>query len=92
MENTYTSRDFYLCGYLLSIGQPLQSHTRENGITTFTFHNTDLLQNEVNQYYSMNAKVNPVDYSQSLRTLKSLIHSNHTNTNAHPRTIEKGTF
>jgi hypothetical protein len=90
IEHTYQSRDFYLCGYLLSIQQKLLSHTRENRITTFLFQDTDELQDAVKRYYNMAANVNPVIYGQSLRSLKSLIHSNHTNTDANTRTTTKG--
>ena len=77
MDEQYRSRDFYLCGYLLSTGHQLQSHSRDNGITTFIFKDTSTLQS---------AMVNPVEYGQSLRSLKSIIHStpNHTNTDANP--------
>ena len=90
IENTYQSRDFYLSGYLLAIQQKLLSHTRENRITTFIFQDNDELQDAVNKYYNMSAIVNPVIYGQSLRSLKSLIYSNHTNTDANTRTTEKG--
>ena len=90
IQTTYESRDFYLCGYLLSIQQKLLSHTRENRITTFIFQDTDELQYAVKRYFDMAANVNPVIYGQSLRSLKSLIHSNHTNTDANTRTTTKG--
>ena len=90
IENTYQSRDFYLSGYLLAIQQKLLSHTRENRITTFIFQDTNDLQEAVERYYNMAANVNPVIYGQSLRSLKSLIYSNHTNTDANTRTTEKG--
>jgi hypothetical protein len=90
IENTYQSRDFYLSGYLLAIQQKLLSHTRENRITTFIFQDTNDLQEAVERYYNMAANVNPVVYGQSLRSLKSLIHSNHPNTDANTRTTEKG--
>ena len=90
IENTYQSRDFYLSGYLLAIQQKLLSHTRENRITTFIFQDTNDLQEAVERYYNMSANVNPVVYGQSLRSLKSLIYSNHTNTDANTRTTEKG--
>ena len=92
IENTYQSRDFYLSGYLLAIQQKLLSHTRENRITTFIFQDNDELQDAVNKYYNMSAIVNPVIYGQSLRSLKSLIYSNHTNTDANTRTTEKGSL
>jgi hypothetical protein len=91
-ENTYQSRDFYLSGYLLAIQQKLLSHTRENRITTFIFQDTNELHQAVERYYNMSANVNPVIYGQSLRSLKSLIHSNHTNTDANTRTTEKGSL
>jgi hypothetical protein len=91
-ENTYQSRDFYLSGYLLAIQQKLLSHTRDNRITTFIFQDTNDLQEAVERYYNMAANVNPVIYGQSLRSLKSLIYSNHTNTNANTRTTEKGSL
>jgi cell division protein FtsW (lipid II flippase) len=90
IENTYQSKDFYLSGYLLAIQLKLLSHTRDNRITTFIFQDNDELQDAVNKYYNMSAIVNPVIYGQSLRSLKSLIHSNHTNTDANTRTTEKG--
>ena len=92
IENTYHSRDFYLSGYLLAIQQKLLSHTRENRITTFIFQDTNELHQAVERYYNMSANVNPVIYGQSLRSLKSLIHSNHTNTDANTRTTEKGSL
>ena len=92
IENTYQSRDFYLSGYLLAIQQKLLSHTRENRITTFIFQDTNDLQEAVERYYNMAANVNPVIYGQSLRSLKSLIYSNHTNTDANTRTTEKGSL
>ena len=92
IENTYQSKDFYLSGYLLAIQQKLLSHTRENRITTFIFQDNDELQDAVNKYYNMSAIVNPVIYGQSLRSLKSLIYSNHTNTDANTRTTEKGSL
>ena len=92
IENTYQSKDFYLSGYLLAIQQKLLSHTRENRITTFIFQDTNDLQEAVERYYNMAANVNPVIYGQSLRSLKSLIYSNHTNTDANTRTTEKGSL
>ena len=92
IENTYQSKDFYLSGYLLAIQLKLLSHTRDNRITTFIFQDNDELQDAVNKYYNMSAIVNPVIYGQSLRSLKSLIYSNHTNTDANTRTTEKGSL
>ena len=77
---TYSNEDFYLSAYLLTTGYRLIEHTRTKGLTTFVFESTDNIENAVNEYYSMNAKVEPMKYGNSIRTLKSIIHSYSTST------------
>ncbi len=72
---TYSNEDFYLSAYLLTTGYKLIEHTRQKGLTTFVFESTDNIENAVNEYYSMNAKVEPMKYGNSIRSLKSIIHS-----------------
>ena len=72
----YTNRDFYLSSYLLAAGIQLKSYYKTNGITTFEFENSDKLQQLVNNYYSMNATVNAMQYGSAIKNLKSVIHSN----------------
>ena len=74
--DTYTNRDFYLSSYLVAAGMKLKSFHRTNGITTFEFDNTEKLQNLIQEYYSMNAFVNAMQYGSAIKNLKSVIHSN----------------
>ena len=76
----YSNQDFYLSAYLLTTGYKLIEHTRSQGLTTFTFESNDDIDNAVAEYYSMNAKVEPMKYGNSIRTLKSIIHSYSTST------------
>jgi hypothetical protein len=74
--NTYTNRDFYLSSYLIAAGIQLKSFRKTNGITTFEFDNSQKLQDLVQEYYSMNAFVNAMQYGSAIKNLKSVIHSN----------------
>ena len=74
--DTYTNRDFYLSSYLIAAGIQLKSYHKNNGITTFEFDNSDKLQDLVQEYYSMNAFVNAMQYGSAIKNLKSVIHSN----------------
>ena len=76
----YSNQDFYLSAYLLTTGYKLIEHTRSQGLTTFTFESNDDIDNAVAEYYSMNAKVEPMKYGNSIRYLKSIIHSYSTST------------
>jgi len=76
----YSNQDFYLSAYLLTTGYKLIEHTRSQGLTTFTFESTNDIHDAVAEYYSMNAKVEPMKYGNSIRTLKSIIHSYSTST------------
>ena len=73
---TYTNRDFYLSSYLIAVGKQLKSYHKTNGITTFEFDNSEKLQDLVQEYYSMNAFVNAMQYGSAIKNLKSVIHSN----------------
>jgi hypothetical protein len=77
---TYSNSDFYLSAYLLTKNYRLVEHNRTQGLTTFVFESTDNIENAVNEYYSMNAKVEPIKYGNSIRALKSIIHSYSTST------------
>ena len=72
----YTNRDFYLSSFIIAAGIPLKSYHKTNGITTFEFDNSEKLQNLVQEYYSMNAFVNAMQYGSAIKNLKSIIHSN----------------
>ena len=79
MRNS-SNQDFYLSAYLLTTGYKLIEHTRSQGLTTFTFESNDDIDNAVAEYYSMNANVEPMKYGNSIRSLKSIIHSYSTST------------
>ena len=74
--NTYLNRDFYMSSYLIAAGMQLKSYHKTNGITTFEFDNSEKLQQLVQDYYSMNAFVNAMQYGSAIKNLKSVIHSN----------------
>lgn len=74
----YLTKDFYLAAYLLSCGIELHSHERFMGLTTFIFTNSERLQELVEKYHSLKALVNPITYGNSLRMLKSIIHTEST--------------
>ena len=74
--DTYSNRDFYMSSYLIAAGMQLKSYHKTNGITTFEFDNSEKLQDLVQEYYSMNAFVNAMQYGSAIKNLKSVIHSN----------------
>ena len=76
MMTKYSTKDFYLSAYLLALGHRLANHKREDGITLFEFDDTKELDDNVSEYYSLTASVNPVSYGNSIRTLKTILHSN----------------
>jgi hypothetical protein len=77
---TYSNKDFYLSAFLLTTGHKLIEHTRSQGLTTFTFESNDDIENAVAEYYSMSATVEPITFGNSIRSLKSIIHSYSTST------------
>jgi hypothetical protein len=77
---TYSNSDFYLSAYLLTKNYKLIEHTRTQGLTTFIFDSKDDIEKTVAEYYSMNATVEPMKYGNSIRALKSIIHSYTTST------------
>jgi hypothetical protein len=74
-QDMYTTKDFYLTAYILAMGCEMISHEKRNGVTIFSFNNTNSLQQLVARYYSLQAVVNPVAYGNSIRTLKSIIYA-----------------
>jgi len=77
---TYSNKDFYLSAYLLTTGHKLIEHTRSQGLTTFIFESNGDIESAVAEYYSMNATVEPIIFGNSIRSLKSIIHSYTTST------------
>lgn len=85
----FSSADFYLSAYLISQGVALHGHTRRNGMTNFTFQNTDKLQLLIEAYYSLKAVVNPVQYGNAIRNLKTIIHTDNTLSNQNTHYVEQ---
>jgi hypothetical protein len=74
MNNAYTSKDFYLSAYLVASGFSLQTTKKvKQGLTYFTFNNSNELIKQVSNYYSPDAVVHPAKYGYALKTLKGII-------------------
>ena len=81
MNNTYATKDFYAAGYFLCSGHKLVFHKRNNGVTTFYFEDEVAIKEAAEKYFMMKASVEPIAYGNSLRVLKSMLHSNDANAN-----------
>ena len=81
--NTYPTQDFYLTAFLAATGIPIHNFWRDAGLTTFEFERTDKLLELVREYYADEALFSPIQYGNSLKNLKCLIHSTH---NGNPNT------
>ncbi len=72
---TYTTKDFNLSAFLLSNGLNLQSTYGDNGKTYFTFVDSVLAEKMAADYFGLKASVNPITYSNALKTLKMIIYN-----------------
>ena len=88
MNETYSTKDFYLTGYLMAKGHELTLQGR-TGIVTFLFSDTTALEEDVNNYYGNKANINPLSYGSSLRNLKSMLHSENTNRNGNSHYVQQ---
>jgi len=79
INNNFTTRDFYLSGFLLAKGINLEDHQKDRtNLTTFVFSNSQALHELIGMYYAQEALINPVAYANALRNLKSMIHDTQT--------------
>ena len=79
-ECNYTSRDLTIVAYLVASGFPLESYKESiGGLMLFTFQNSDKLKQYIGNFYRMTALVNPTVYYNTLRSLKSMLHSDRHN-------------
>lgn len=83
MQNLYSTKDFYNSAFIMANGIPLKDHTRENNVTTFYFEDSTKLQSLVKQYYSMTALIEPIQFGNTIKALKSIIYSYSTSTQNH---------
>jgi len=73
MNNTYRSKDFYLCAFLEGMGH--SPRVEMNGrVAMFVFDNSPSLQEHVRQFYASEKSLSPVRYSQSIKTMKSMLY------------------
>ncbi len=79
--NLYKSKDFYFSCYLLAEGCNLIATPVKKGITTFIFEENEALHNLVNEFYALKASVEPTNYANAIKTLKSRLHNSKLNTN-----------
>lgn len=70
------NEDFYGSAYLIASGFPLISHSKDRGITTFNFEQSDKILDAMETYYSMQSSVNTTSYVSAIKNLKTLIHAN----------------
>ena len=75
MQPNQTTFDFYLASYLVATGIKLQSHNKINGKTVFNFMNDARTQEAIESYYSMSSSVEPISFSNSIKGLKTIVHS-----------------
>ena len=75
MQTIYSSQDFYLAAFLVTLGNRLISHCENNGSTVFNFNEDEKLKSSVEAYFSMNASVEPMAYGNAIRSLKTVVHS-----------------
>jgi hypothetical protein len=64
-------------------GCDLLDNIVEDGVTTFVFEKSDEIKILIGKYYSLKSRVEPMAYSQSIRTLKSLIHASKSNSKSY---------
>lgn len=72
----YRTSDLYWAALLRVSGIPLQSTEREKQKVTFVFEDPgdNVIKNLKDDYFMDKAKVSALSYSQSLKSLKALIH------------------
>ena len=75
MNNQYSTDDFYFAAFMMHSNFILVNHYKENGKTIFVFDTRKGLNNLDQEYYQMQASIEPISYASKLRILKSLIHS-----------------
>jgi len=72
----FETQDFYLASFLVLRDFELVASERINGLTTFSFFNSEEIIALATQYYGHCLSVDPVDYSKKIRDLKAIIHAN----------------
>ena len=73
---SYATRDSYLASYLIEEGENYADvHLANHNSTEFLFEKSKELRGLVENFYTKKALVNPMSYGNTLRSVKSIIHS-----------------
>lgn len=78
-ESPYKTINYYLASFLISKGCHLEKVEPKNSSPTkviFVFYNSKKLQKLVEVFYSPTPVVNPHDFANAQKYLKSIIYSN----------------
>jgi hypothetical protein len=76
MQNKiFQTKDFYAASFIIASGCKLLNCEREKSFTVFNFEDTESLRKLVTAFYSMKATIEPMSFSQIIRSLKSVIHA-----------------
>ncbi len=71
----YETKDLYLASYLTAIGFVLSNSSNHNSEIYFEFERSDRLEDESLRFISRQALVEPVAFSQAMRSLKSILYA-----------------
>ena len=75
INNKYETKDLALAAYLTAIGYTLRNHSKYNNETYFVFDQSQEIEDEAFKFISRQAMVEPVSFSQALRSLKSILYA-----------------
>ena len=84
----FKTTDFYLTAFLVAKSTRIKSTKLIGQKTEFEFAKSSELENEVEQYYTMRASIDPLTYGSTIRSIKSMIHALK---EAHTTSNSKGT-
>jgi len=74
-KKKYETKDLYLAAYFLAIGFTLKDNSRQNSEIYFEFEHSDSLADEALKFISRQALVEPIAFSQAMRSLKSILYA-----------------
>ena len=77
----FETNDIYLAGFLQASGLNLDSNHKDGTKTVFCYIQSDKLQQLVESYYNMSAKINPLHYGSALKILKNIVYQKNNNYN-----------
>lgn len=75
IKNKYETKDLYLAAYLIATGYLLKNHSKFNSEIYFVFDYSSQLESDTLRFISRQAMVEPIAYSQAMRSLKSILYA-----------------